>query len=461
PEEIGYLRSLAYLQLGENSLDGYIPSSLGNLSNLFSMYLNNNQRCGSIPEEIGYLSSLTYLYLVLMMQQQIAIVPLQHQTVAMTQHYEGDIQVQEAQNQEDIADVPQLQLQVHICVSSKCNQVIHQIKMLLSVQFHKEQFLHQWKNIGYVTFASTDEATALLKWKATFKNQNNSLLASWMPSFNACTDWYGVICFNGRVNTLNITNSSVIGTLYAFPFSSLPFLENLDLSMNNFSGTIPPEIGNITNLLFLNLNINQFSGTIPQQIGSLAKLQTLRIFYNHLNGSIPEEIGYLRSLTKLSLCRNFLTGSIPASLGNLSNLSILLLYNNQLSGSIPASLGNLTHYHDYGVLMQQQVANMTQSQQQLQHEALMQQHKAIVPLQHQTAAMTQHNEGEIQEQEAQNQEDIADVPQLQLQVHICVSSKCNQVIHQIKMLLSVQFPKEQFFHQWKNIGYGPYFRDKN
>ncbi|KAH0661123.1 hypothetical protein KY290_027091 [Solanum tuberosum] len=114
----------------------------------------------------------------------------------------------------------------------------------------------------------------------------------------------------------------------------------------------------------------------------------------------------------------------------------------------------MAHYHDYGVLMQQQVANMTQSQQPLQHEALMMQQKMVfVPLQHQTASMTQYNEGEIQEQEAQNQEDIADVPQLQLQVHICVSSKCNEVIHQIKTLLSVQFPKEQFLHQWKNIPY--------
>uniref|UniRef100_M1D3X5 Uncharacterized protein n=1 Tax=Solanum tuberosum TaxID=4113 RepID=M1D3X5_SOLTU len=126
-------------------------------------------------------------------------------------------------------------------------------------------------------------------------------------------------------------------------------------------------------------------------------------------------------------------------------------------------LHKMAHYHDYGVLMQQQVANMTQSQQQLQHEALMLQQMAIVPLQHQTAAMTQHNEGEIQEQEAQNQEEIANVPQLQLQlkIHVCVGSKCNQVIHQIKMLLSVQFPKEQFLHQWKNIGYGSYLRDKN
>ncbi|KAG5598312.1 hypothetical protein H5410_029682 [Solanum commersonii] len=192
-----------------------------------------------------------------------------------------------------------------------------------------------------VTFASTDEATALLKWKATFKNQNNSLLASWTPSSNTCEDWYGIVCFNGRVNRLNIINSRVIGNLYAFPFSSLPFLENLNLSMNNFSGTIPPEISNLTNLVYLDLNSNHISGTIPQQIGSLAKLQILRIFDNHLNGSIPEQIGYLRSLTKLSLGMNFFTGSIPASLGNLSNFSFLLLYENQLSGSIPEEIGHL------------------------------------------------------------------------------------------------------------------------
>ncbi|PHT67156.1 hypothetical protein T459_31581 [Capsicum annuum] len=104
-----------------------------------------------------------------------------------------------------------------------------------------------------ITFASTEEATALLKWKSTFKNQDNSLLASWHPSSDACNDWYGVSCINGRVNKLNITNASVFRTLYAFPFSSLPFIEYLNLSMNNLSGTIPPEIGNLTNLRTIKL----------------------------------------------------------------------------------------------------------------------------------------------------------------------------------------------------------------
>lgn len=79
-----------------------------------------------------------------------------------------------------------------------------------------------------VTFASTEEANALLKLKATLQNQNNSLLASWTLSSNACRDWYGVKCFKGRVNTLNITNASVIGRLYYFPFSSLHFLKYLE-----------------------------------------------------------------------------------------------------------------------------------------------------------------------------------------------------------------------------------------
>ncbi|CAN4122262.1 unnamed protein product [Withania somnifera] len=208
-----------------------------------------------------------------------------------------------------------------------------------------------------VAFASTEEATALLKWKATFQNQNNSLLASWTlnsgtknsstigaGSSDACRDWYGVKCLiNGRISMLNMTNTSVNGTLYDFPFSSLPFLDYLDLSMNKLSGTIPHEIRKLTNLVYLDLSVNQISGTIPPQIGSLTKLETLHIFDNQLNGSIPGKIGHLRSLTELVLATNYLDGSIPVSLGNLNNLSYLHLYDNQLSGSIPAEIGRLVN----------------------------------------------------------------------------------------------------------------------
>ncbi|KAM3383529.1 putative clathrin assembly protein [Capsicum galapagoense] len=92
-------------------------------------------------------------------------------------------------------------------------------------------------------------------------------------------------------------------------------------------------------------------------------------------------------------------------------------YSSTNSGTNDAQMAAMAHYHDYGVFMQQQVADMShQSQEQFmgQHEALMMpQQMAIASLQQQTAAMTQHNAGEIQGPEAQIQENIADVTQQQ------------------------------------------------
>ncbi|XP_059635545.1 MDIS1-interacting receptor like kinase 2-like [Cornus florida] len=207
----------------------------------------------------------------------------------------------------------------------------------------------------YVVSASAEEAKALLNWKASLQLHNNSMLTSWsLPSNNGtyssshrmtstgpCT-WFGISCnIDGSVMRLNLTNSSVKGTLYAFPFSSLPNLAYIDLSMNELFGTIPPQIGKLSKLIYLDLSINQFSGAIPRKVGLLRYIEVLHIFQNMLNGSIPQEIGQLKSLYELALCSNNLDGSIPASLGGLSNLAILYLYGNELSGSIPSQMGHI------------------------------------------------------------------------------------------------------------------------
>nr|XP_027120343.1 MDIS1-interacting receptor like kinase 2-like [Coffea arabica] len=198
--------------------------------------------------------------------------------------------------------------------------------------------------------AFAEEAAALLKWKAGFANQNGPLVISWnitptkaKNSSSPCT-WAGVSCnIGGSVNRLNLTNSKVSSTLYDFPFSSLPNLEYVDLSMNELFGSIPPQVGNLSKLIYLDFSANMLSEEIPPEIGLLKNLQVLHLNENHLSGPIPEELSHLVHLTELDLNTNNISGTIPSSLANLRNLTYLSLYENQFSGPIPPEIGNLSN----------------------------------------------------------------------------------------------------------------------
>lgn len=120
---------------------------------------------------------------------------------------------------------------------------------------------------------------------------------------------------------------------------SLSNLERLTLSRHNLTGPIPPELGNLTELTDLQLYGNELAGGIPPELGNLTKLTRLDVSGNPLRGGIPVELGKLTNLWTLRLSNNQLTGSIPASLGALTSLLYLNLYGNtSLTGCIPASL---------------------------------------------------------------------------------------------------------------------------
>ena len=112
-------------------------------------------------------------------------------------------------------------------------------------------------------------------------------------------------------------------------YYSIEYTTKLNLENNQLTGSIPPEIGNLTNLRYLNLSQNQ------------------------LTGSIPPEIGNLTNLTGLYLNDNGLTGLIPSEIGNLTNLKYLRLFHNQLTGEIPESICDLnidwSDYYKFGI----------------------------------------------------------------------------------------------------------------
>ena len=164
---------------------------------------------------------------------------------------------------------------------------------------------------------------------------------------NASLDsWHGVTTDrNDRVVELDLSENELNGTIPS-ELGSLTNLEMLDLSENQLRGTIPPELGNLTNLEVLNLFENRLSGTIPSELGNLSNLGGLALSKNNLRGTIPSDLAKLNSLTWLILWGNQLDGSIPSELGRLTNLVWLYLSENRLSGTIPSELGNLTNLEE-------------------------------------------------------------------------------------------------------------------
>ena len=78
----------------------------------------------------------------------------------------------------------------------------------------------------------------------------------------------------------------------------------------------------------LELTNNRLTGSIPSELGDLSNLQRLFLNNNQLSGSIPSELGNLSNLRRLSLANNSLTGQLPRTFTALANLNRLRIQGN-------------------------------------------------------------------------------------------------------------------------------------
>ncbi|CAM6027218.1 unnamed protein product [Sphagnum balticum] len=171
-------------------------------------------------------------------------------------------------------------------------------------------------------------------WKNNTPNTDTNL-AFWTsnnqyPCYNAASNWRGVTCLrydipngNGsqdtRVIGLSLTgNPNLTGPL-PNELASLP-LNILDLHNNGFSGSIPTNLAQASNLLQLDLSGNQFTGEFPTQFLNTETLQEFSIGSNQLQGTIQSNaFENLTQLLTLDISDNNFIGPLP----NLSSLSIL------------------------------------------------------------------------------------------------------------------------------------------
>ncbi|CAI5970086.1 unnamed protein product [Closterium sp. NIES-64] len=140
----------------------------------------------------------------------------------------------------------------------------------------------------------------------------------------ACAQWPGVTCdAQGRVTALSVAGVGVSSVIPA-DIRMLTALQQLDLSYNYFSKALPLDaFAQLKQLKALNLSYNMdLIGSI-NVLTSLPLLQQVDLSNTQISGSIPSVISSLSHLRHLDLTLTQVSGSLPATMSQLSALSYL------------------------------------------------------------------------------------------------------------------------------------------
>ncbi|KAK9664146.1 hypothetical protein RND81_14G022100 [Saponaria officinalis] len=230
------------------------------------------------------------------------------------------------------------------------------------------------ESLGFIR-CKKHELEALLKFKQSFIEDPLNRLSSWVG--DDCCQWHGVTCDNVTYNVvkLNLRSQpqyyydsvclpeyqvSLLSSGVSSALLELKLLTHLDLSGNDFSGSrlpefigssrIPEFIGSMRQLRYLNLSSCGFYGRLPPQLGNLTNLVhlDLHIAYTCTDLALhSDDLGWASGLLKLqSLDMNghdlFLAHDTLKVLNTLPALSALSLSHCKLHNShlSEALLGN-------------------------------------------------------------------------------------------------------------------------
>ncbi|CAN6692724.1 unnamed protein product [Malus baccata var. baccata] len=351
PSEIGLLSKLQIFVLEENNVTGQVPPSLGNLSSLRALSLFSNNLMGNIPSSLGQLKKLTFLGLGL--NQLSGSIPSSIYNLSSLDTFSMQINQIQGSIPSDIGkSLPNLRV-FNVALNQLTGSIPPSIFNVTSVgtfdvgsnnligQVPNLQKLHnlwhfnvQVNNIGSgkdddLSFLS--DLTNATQLKKLIINNNNFGGTLPMSISNLST----------KLEMFWVQSNQIYGSIPS-GIGNLVSLEMLVWGNNSFTGNIPSDMGKLSNLGVLEIFKNKLSGNIPSSLRNLTKLFHLRLEENYLEGSIPLGLGECHGLQWLNLSYNLLNGPIPKQVFRLSSLSISLdLSNNLFTGSLPPEVGNL------------------------------------------------------------------------------------------------------------------------
>ncbi|MCB9264980.1 MAG: VCBS repeat-containing protein [Lewinellaceae bacterium] len=133
-----------------------------------------------------------------------------------------------------------------------------------------------------------------------------------------------------KLQQLFLTQNNLSGSIPNF--SNVPNLQRFDCSFNNFNGAIP-DFSNTNNLHYFNCGYNNLTGNIPN-FSNTPRLERFYCDGNNLVGGIPD-FSNIPNLQIFNCSDNINLGSVIPNFSNTPNLIQFICDDNGLSGSIP------------------------------------------------------------------------------------------------------------------------------
>ena len=344
PADLGRLTKLRVLGLAANQLSGTISPDLGSLTNLNWLSLSKNQLSGEIPAELTQLKKLTKLYVA--QNHLIGFIPRVLFDVSVNDLPELGLPVETRERQPKISAQsasPPGHVSSRSAVSPPSRQgTTTQATSSPDVTVSDAHVPTQRRLRGRPRtppdYSSTNTTATPKRDPVAIRQKIDAASITPLSTASSRTAFsekdvlillYQATNGDQWANNRNWQSSAPLGQWHGVITDSNGKVTNLKLGGNLLRGSIPSELGLLTDLRWLYLPDNQLQGGIPTELGNLTKLRRLDLSGNQLRGETPDELGNISGLQELYLARNNLTGYIPRRLrriprSDISNLGLPL-----------------------------------------------------------------------------------------------------------------------------------------